>query len=654
MPKNPPRNARRGKTPRAPEAAAEAVSEGAPEVAEPLAKRRGDRRANRPDARRILDRYRLDEQIALGGMAEVWRAEDETLGREVAVKLLHQHLLPDEASRHRFEVEARAAASLSHPGIVSVYDVAVSEDEAAIVMEFVPGQGLNRVLTERGRLPETEALEIAAQVGEALDHAHRRGVIHRDVKPDNILVDEESHARLVDFGIARVASDTAQRLTLAGTTLGTLRYMAPEQLAGEPGDERTDVFGLGATLYQMLAGRPPFDADAPAMLMRQQRARPTAISGIPGGVMNGVWDALDPEPAHRPQSAGEFAGRLRRLLGQEPAAEDVDAAVGSDTAVRGGAWAEPAPSGFPAAVVPPASAAGPLAARPAGVESAAVRDAHSAAPAPWSPQETNPPAWRAEPARSEERARRDARARRSSRGGIGWSALRGLPIGPIALLLVALLIVAAVVASGRFGQVAGGGTGNAQRRSSQAVADARVALRGNFQAGAGRDGTLPVGEQGTTLYRSLIRFNPDWSGMRRVVRIQLQLRTTGDVRVNRGRSPSTIVRRNVSGSWSEGDASDLTSRNAVTWSSKPQTNADGEARFDGPAGENQAITIDVTRLYLPLAPRALGGQGAQNLGITLLASSDDDSGASPNDTNEFWSREAGERGPRLIITYEGV
>jgi eukaryotic-like serine/threonine-protein kinase len=614
-----------------------------------MPKRRSTRsRAERPagaterpadDARRILGRYRLDEQIAVGGMAEVWRAEDETLARPVAVKLLHQHLLPDAASRTRFEAEARLAASLSHPGIVTVYDVSVSEEEAAIVLEYVPGEGLNEVLARRGPLPADEALELAAQIADALDHAHRRDVIHRDVKPDNILLAPDGHARLVDFGIARVAGDTAQRLTLAGTTLGTLRYMAPEQLAGEPGDARTDVFGLGATLYQMLSGRAPFDADAPAALIRQQRARPPAIPAVAPAIMNLIWDALDADPASRPSSAAEVASRLRGIQHGDASFELSDegtrVVAGSGLgALSSGAAQRARPGGFRQASPMPGGVGSvrPQVARASsgGSESAGPRSNRPGSTGARAPG----PGWATE-----------------ALAGLGsaWDGIKRQPIGGLALLLIALLIVGAVIASARGGPGRGpGGTS----RTFPASEDARVAIVGSVAEGAGADNTLPVGQYDNFLYRSLIRFQPDWKGMGRIVRIELRLQTTGSVKVVRGSSPSTIVRRNVSGAWTEGSASGLTSQNSVTWTSKPQTTPQGQVRFDGPADANQTVSVDITELYRPFAPRNLGGQAAENLGITLQSASDDGQTANRADTNEFWSSEGGDRGPKLVVTYE--
>jgi serine/threonine protein kinase len=623
------------------------------------------------DARRILGRYRLDEEIAVGGMAEVWRAEDETLSRPVAVKLLHQHLLPDAASRTRFEAEARLAASLSHPGIVTVYDVSVSEEEAAIVLEYVPGEGLNEVLARRGPLPDDEALELAAQIADALDHAHRRDVIHRDVKPDNILLAPNGQARLVDFGIARVAGDTAQRLTLAGTTLGTLRYMAPEQLAGEPGDARTDVFGLGATLYQMLSGRAPFDADAPAALIRQQRARPPAIPAVAPAIMNLIWDALDADPASRPSSAAEVASRLRGIqhgrTSFERSEEGTRVVAGSPLgALSSGAGERARPGVFrQASPMSGTSGAGSGPSKSVGAapgrfesggagsrrfESAGVGSARSESAG----LRADRSGWTG--LRSGQSGSTGARAPGpgwaiEALAGLGsaWDGIKRQPIGGLALLLIVLLIVGAVIASARGGSGRGPG---GPSRTFPASEDARVAIVGSVAEGAGADNTLPVGQYDNFLYRSLIRFQPDWKGMGRIVRIELRLQTTGSVKVVRGSSPSTIVRRNVSGAWTEGSASGLTSQNSVTWASKPQTTPQGQVRFDGPADANQTVSVDITELYRPFAPRNLGGQAAENLGITLQSASDDGQTANRGDTNEFWSSEGGDRGPKLVVTYE--
>ncbi|MGZ8513002.1 MAG: serine/threonine-protein kinase, partial [Candidatus Limnocylindria bacterium] len=206
----------------------------------------------------ILDRYRLVERIALGGTAEVWRAHDEQLDRQVAVKRLHPHLMPDEGSRRRLAAEARAAAGLSHPVIVDVYDIDTEGESPAIVMELVDGESLATRIARDGALGPAEAARITADVADALYHAHQRGLVHRDVKPGNVLLSADGRTRLVDFGIARSLAESAERFTQAGTVMGTLSAMAPEQLAGGPIGPRTDLYGLGVVLHEALTGRPPY------------------------------------------------------------------------------------------------------------------------------------------------------------------------------------------------------------------------------------------------------------------------------------------------------------------------------------------------------------------------------------------------------------
>ena len=262
----------------------------------------------------VMGRYRLDERLGIGGSAEVWRARDEQLSRLVAVKLLHPHLLPDEASRRRFEAEARAASGLSHPGIVSVYDLEATPHGSAIVFELVEGESLAARLARDGALPDREAAAVAAQVADALYHAHQRGVIHRDVKPGNILLTTDGRARLVDFGIARSLQEGNANLTATGTIMGTLRYMAPEQLMGEPVTPRTDVYAVGAVLYEMLTGRPPFPAQNPLALAEAQRGSPDPIAGVSPQLARIALTALEHDVARRHRTAGVMAELLRTWL----------------------------------------------------------------------------------------------------------------------------------------------------------------------------------------------------------------------------------------------------------------------------------------------------------------------------------------------------
>jgi hypothetical protein len=284
----------------------------------------------------VLGRYRLEERLGLGGSAEVWRGVDERLGRPVAVKLLHPHLLPDEAARARFEREARAAAALAHPGIVAVFDVEASASRAAIIFELVDGETLADRLAREGALAPAEAARIGAELAEALAHAHERGIVHRDVKPGNVLLERDGRARLVDFGIARLLERESAHLTTAGMITGTLRYLAPEQLAGEEATPSTDLYALGAVLFEMLTGRPAFEATNPVSLVEAQRHPPDSIAGVPPGLAAICLSALDPDPAQRPVSAEAMAAKLRAWTGRVQIETRI-AAVKSGAAVAGNA-----------------------------------------------------------------------------------------------------------------------------------------------------------------------------------------------------------------------------------------------------------------------------------------------------------------------------
>ena len=264
-------------------------------------------------ARRVLGRYRLEARLARGGMAEVWRARDERSGRRVAVKLLHPHLLPDQASRARLASEARAVGGLDHPGIIRVL-AADAGERPAVVLELVEGEPLSARLERDGPLDPRTAAEIGAEVAEALYHAHTRGVIHRDVKPGNVLIGTDGRARLVDFGIARLLGEAQERTTQTGMVMGTLRYMAPEQLAGKEVGPRVDLYGLGAMLYEMLSGRPPHSGSSPAALLREETDGPPVMDGIDATLAAVVVACLQPRPEDRPRHAGEVGTALRAWL----------------------------------------------------------------------------------------------------------------------------------------------------------------------------------------------------------------------------------------------------------------------------------------------------------------------------------------------------
>jgi serine/threonine protein kinase len=270
----------------------------------------------------IHGRYLLQERIARGGSADVWRGHDEELDRPVAVKLLHPHLVPDETARGRLAEEARLAASLTHPGIVKVYDVLPDGETPALVMELVDGESLDMRLAREGAVPPRIAAGIGADVAEALAEAHRHGIIHRDVKPSNILIDREGRAHLGDFGIAHSLGPEVQRLTMAGTVVGTLAYIAPEQLAGGEVGPRTDLFGLGAVLFEMLTGRPPFEATSQLGLAEAHAAGPPEMPGVDPALADITRACLATAPAERPPGADQVAAILRAIPPMNPAARD--------------------------------------------------------------------------------------------------------------------------------------------------------------------------------------------------------------------------------------------------------------------------------------------------------------------------------------------
>ena len=315
----------------------------------------------------ILNRYRLVERLALGGTAEVWRAHDEQLGRPVAVKRLHAHLMPDAASRGRLAAEARAAAGLGHPGIVGIYDVDATGESPAIVMELVDGESLAARIERDGPLPPPDAARITADVADALFHAHQQGVVHRDVKPGNVLLAADGRTRLVDFGIAHSLAESAERLTMTGTVVGTLRSMAPEQLAGGPITPRTDLYGLGVVLHEALTGRAPYAATSPVALVEAQRAGPPALDNVEPALAAVIVACLAADPASRPLHAGALAAALRSWLAGDlrPALGIGRAATSEETRVV------PVPTAVPATasrrLVGNRSAPSPRARRRAGI-----------------------------------------------------------------------------------------------------------------------------------------------------------------------------------------------------------------------------------------------------------------------------------------------
>jgi serine/threonine protein kinase len=262
-------------------------------------------RARAPGRRVLLDRYRLLERIDEGGAGEVWRARDEKLDRDVAVKLLGPRA--DEAFRARFADEARRAAAVVHPNVVTVFDEGRDGRDAFMVMELVPGKTLRDLIADRGPLPPHEVARLVTQVAAALDAAHAAGVIHCDLKPANVIVDPSGIAKLTDFGIARAARDSGEQ-----ELLGTARYVAPERVEGGPVTSRTDVYGLGLVAYELLAGQPAFEGDSDTELVRKRLLGPPPTLrhrrlGVNARVDAVISRALAVDPERRFASAGAFA-----------------------------------------------------------------------------------------------------------------------------------------------------------------------------------------------------------------------------------------------------------------------------------------------------------------------------------------------------------
>ncbi|MGI8661915.1 MAG: protein kinase domain-containing protein [Acidimicrobiales bacterium] len=264
--------------------------------------------------RLLAGRYRLEHVIATGGMAQVWEATDEVLARPVAVKLLHAHLAADGVFVERFRREAIAAARLTHPSIVAIYDTCTQDGVEAIVMELVRGSTLRDLLDERHALDSPEAVAVVSQVADALGVAHRAGIVHRDIKPANILLSNDGRVLVADFGIAKAAEGVSD-LTGTGTTLGTVKYLSPEQVEGKPVDARTDVYALGVVLYECVCGRPPFlaDTDTATALARlhQDPMRPRQVkASVPKALEEIMLRALARDPAGRYATAHDLRAAL--------------------------------------------------------------------------------------------------------------------------------------------------------------------------------------------------------------------------------------------------------------------------------------------------------------------------------------------------------
>lgn len=288
-------------------------------------------------------RYQLTSRIATGGMGEVWRAEDTVLDREVAAKVLKQEYADDPTFRARFEAEARNAAALHHPNVASVFDFGelVEDDGSGIrrpflIMELVPGQPLSVLLRGGEPMPPDRAADVVAQAAEGIAAAHAMGIVHRDVKPANLLVTPDGTVKITDFGIARAADSAA--FTQTGQIVGTPDYISPEQAEGLPATEASDIYALGVVLYECLAGRRPFARDTPIQvaLAHLREDVPPLDASVPERLRAAVDKALAKDPAQRHASAAELAVTLR---GGPPAASGVAGAgvpLGGDIASGAG------------------------------------------------------------------------------------------------------------------------------------------------------------------------------------------------------------------------------------------------------------------------------------------------------------------------------
>lgn len=265
----------------------------------------------------LAERYRLVEQIGVGGMAIVYRAIDQRTGHNVAVKVLRPEFNQDAEFVSRFQREAEAASKMTHHNIVNLLDVGMDGDNRYLVMEYVQGKTLKELIKEKGRLSPQVAAQITIRILSALQHAHQNGIIHRDIKPQNILVHADGHIKVSDFGIARMANSST--LTKGDSVMGSVHYFSPEQASGQVAGVTSDLYSVGVVMYEMLTGHVPFDGDSPvAVAMQHLHARPAPIENFapdsPPAINHVCMMAMEKNPKYRYQSAREMAAELRMAL----------------------------------------------------------------------------------------------------------------------------------------------------------------------------------------------------------------------------------------------------------------------------------------------------------------------------------------------------
>ncbi|MEU8198840.1 serine/threonine protein kinase [Microbispora amethystogenes] len=397
----------------------------------------------------LAGRYRLDARLGAGGMGEVWRGEDTVLARTVAVKVLLPGRLDDPGFAVRFQGEARAMATVNHPGVVDVYDYGVTDvpgdgSTAYLVMRFVDGEPLDRLLTRIGRIGPEPAMELIAQAASALQAVHERGIVHRDIKPGNLLVRPDGALVLTDFGIAR--ADSGSRLTDAGMVLGTAAYCAPEQAEGAPVTPAVDIYALGVVAYECLAGQRPFDGDSPVTIaLKHIREEPPPLPpDVPPAVRAVVERAMSKDPALRWPSAATMSQAARQAV--QPGAGIHGAGIhgaeihGTGAVIPGAGMTGAVSRAMAAPGSPTAAQAGPYPGGPEPVPS--TGHTYRVTRESWDDAPAVPPATVATPQQGTRTSRRAAArdaAQRSRRG-------RGLPLaaGVAGVAVVGALAVAGI------------------------------------------------------------------------------------------------------------------------------------------------------------------------------------------------------------------
>ncbi|HZW42500.1 MAG TPA: protein kinase, partial [Agromyces sp.] len=321
-------------------------------------------------------RYELQSRIAIGGMGEVWQATDLVIGRQVAIKILKDEYLGDPGFLERFRAEARHAALVNHEGIANVFDYGEEDGSAYLVMELVPGEALSTILEREHVLSTDKVLDIVAQTAAALQAAHAAGLVHRDIKPGNLLITPDGRVKITDFGIARIADQVP--LTATGQVMGTVQYLSPEQASGHPASPTTDIYSLGIVAYEALAGRRPFTGESQvAIAMAQINETPPDLPvTVSEPVRNLVYACIAKNPAERPQSAAHLARAATALR-----RGDVQAAAVAVPAVLGAAGTTAATMLMPQQGATAATTVLPSAA--AGVPGEPVDETEQKKRSPW-------------------------------------------------------------------------------------------------------------------------------------------------------------------------------------------------------------------------------------------------------------------------------